>query len=203
MRSCAATADAGDHAPECAGCPAREAPAGVCGPDNGFFREFCGGSALATGVRRVRCADAGRHTGTKRRPGAGFRLMRASGSGRPDPDARIDPPGPFWRRTCGNPAPAPARPGAIAAGNRDLTTKLTHEPIVRPGLRVLCHRRSIARHRRRAVWGGRRGGGAVRPGRPPGWPFHHLTGPFTTSRGTYRDKSHFYSRVLVKGKGNG
>jgi hypothetical protein len=24
--------------------------------------------------------------------------------------------------------PAPARPGAIAAGNRDLTTKLTHEP---------------------------------------------------------------------------
>jgi hypothetical protein len=34
----------------------------------------------------VRCADAGRHTGTKRRP------------------------------------------GAIAAGNRDLTTKLTHEP---------------------------------------------------------------------------
>src|SRR5580698_1943148 len=55
--------------------------------------------------------------------------MRASGSGRPDPDARIDPPGPFWRRTCGNPAPAPARPGAIAAGNRDLTTKLTHEPI--------------------------------------------------------------------------
>jgi hypothetical protein len=35
---------------------------------------------------------------------------------------------PFWRRTCGNPAPAPARPGAIAAGNRDLTTKLTHEP---------------------------------------------------------------------------
>jgi hypothetical protein len=54
--------------------------------------------------------------------------MRASGSGRPDPDARIDPPDPFWRRTCGNPAPAPARPGAIAAGNRDLTTKLTHEP---------------------------------------------------------------------------
>jgi hypothetical protein len=35
---------------------------------------------------------------------------------------------PFWRRTCGNPTPAPARPGAIAAGNRDLTTKLTHEP---------------------------------------------------------------------------
>jgi hypothetical protein len=95
---------------------------------NGFFRECCGGSAVATGVRRVRCADAGRHTGTERRPGAGFRLMRASGSGRPDPDARIDPPGPFWRRTCGNPAPAPARPGAIAAGNRDLTTKLTHEP---------------------------------------------------------------------------
>ena len=54
--------------------------------------------------------------------------MRASGSGRPDPDARIDPPDPFWRRTCGNPAPAPARPGAIAAGNHDLTTKLTHEP---------------------------------------------------------------------------
>ena len=35
---------------------------------------------------------------------------------------------PFWRRTCGKPAPAPARPGAIAAGNHDLTTKLTHEP---------------------------------------------------------------------------
>src|ERR1700733_14966082 len=55
--------------------------------------------------------DAGRHTGTKRSPGAGFRLMRASESGRPDSDARIDPPDPFWRRTCGNPTPAPARPG--------------------------------------------------------------------------------------------
>ena len=45
---------------------------------------------------------------------------------------------------------------------------------------------------------------AGRPRSCPGWragPFHHLAGPCTTSRGTYRDKSHSYSRVLVKGQG--
>jgi hypothetical protein len=43
-----------------------------------------------------------------------------------------------------------------------------------------------------------------RPEAGSGWragPFHPLAGPFTTSRGTYRDKSRSYSRVLVKGQG--
>src|SRR5580693_2074619 len=37
-----------------------------------------------------------------------------------------------------------------------------------------------------------------------GWragPFHPLAGPFTTSRGTKRDKSRFYSRVLGQESG--
>jgi len=39
------------------------------------------------------------------------------------------------------------------------------------------------------------------PDELPAGPFHHLAGPFTTSRGTDRDKSRSYSRVLVKGPG--
>jgi D-alanine--D-alanine ligase len=49
--------------------------------------------------------------------------------------------------------------------------------------------RRPSRRAARALDGGRRG------------PFHHLAGPFTTSRGTDRDKSLSYSRVLVKGQG--
>jgi Family of unknown function (DUF6104) len=79
----------------------------------------------------------------------------------------------------------------------------------------LCHNwqwcfvpsRSVLRAaswRRPEAVSGRSGANRGWPEAGSGWragPFHPLAGPFTTSRGTYRDKSRSYSRVLVKGQG--
>src|ERR1700733_1898888 len=53
---------------------------------------------------------------------------------------------------------------------------------------------------RKALMGVGRGSSAAVSGWLAG-PFHHLAGPFTTSRAAYRDKCRSYSRVLVKGQG--